>query len=149
MIFFLLGVEGLSRAIVYLKLDASLVKSVSTWFDFVGGNILVFIPVVLVVTLVIRQVLPIQAGMFVSAVILIPIAESQFINPWIVVFLTSMFSDIWLAPYQCSPYIQVLRGGYGRYYEKSNFMFYNLLISLARVAAAYLSIPYWQWLGII
>jgi DASS family divalent anion:Na+ symporter len=149
MIFFLLGVEGLSRAIVYLKLDASLVKSVSTWFDFVGGNILVFIPVVLVVTLVIRQVLPIQAGMVVSAVILIPIAESQFINPWIDVFLTSMFSDIWFAPYQCSPYIQVLHGGYGRYCEKSNFMFYNLLISLARVAAAYLSIPYWQWLGII
>jgi len=148
MIFFLLGVEGLTRAITYLKLDTALSNAAGVRLAFVDENIFIFIPVVLAVTLLIRLALPIMAGMVVSAVILIPIAHTQFINPWIVVFLTSLFSDIWFIPYQCSPYIQVISGGYGRYYKVSDFMRYNHLMNLSRVAAAYLSIPYWQWLGL-
>jgi DASS family divalent anion:Na+ symporter len=148
-LFFLLGVEGLSQAISYLKLDAALVASIGTSADFIGGSVLIFIPVALVVTLLLRLFLPIQAGMVVAAVMLIPIAQSQHINPWIAVFLTAMFSDIWFWRYQCSPYLQVLGNGYGLYYDGARFMVYNFLSNIARVIAVYLSIPYWSWLKII
>jgi di/tricarboxylate transporter len=148
-LFFLLGVEGLSQAISYLKLDAALVAAIGTSADFVGGSVLTFIPVVLAVTLLLRLFLPIQAGMVVAAVMLIPIAQSQQINPWIAVFLTAMFSDIWFWRYQCSPYLQVLGNGYGLYYDGARFMAYNFLSNIARVIAVYLSIPYWSWLKII
>lgn len=148
-LFFLLGVEGLSQSIAYLKLDVALVAAVGAWADLIGASVLIFVPVVLVVTLLLRLFLPIQAGMVVSAVILIPIAEAQQINPWIAVFLTAMFSDIWFWRYQCSPYLQVLGNGYGPYFDHRRFMLYNLLTNSARVIAVYVSIPYWAWLKII
>lgn len=148
-LFFLLGTEGLSQSISYLKLDVALVASIGRSADFIGESVLMFVPVVLGVTLLIRLFLPIQAGMMVAAVILIPIAIAQHINPWIAVFLTAMFSDIWFWPYQCSSYLQILGNGYGPYYDRARFMFYNFLSNIARVIAVYLSIPYWSWLKII
>ncbi len=149
MIFFLLSLDGLSRSITYLGLDTALARSAGSLFDFVGGEIMLFIPVALAVTLLLRLVLPITAGMVVAAVILIPIAQAQFINPWVVVFLTAMFSDIWFMPYQSSPYLQVWSSGLDKYYSHTDFLRYNHLMNLSRVAAAYLSIPYWQWLGLV
>lgn len=149
MIFFLLSLDGLSRAITYLGLDAALARSAGNLFDFVGGSLVWFIPVALLVTLLLRLVLPITAGMVVAAVILIPIGQAQFINPWVVVFMTAMFSDIWFLPYQCSPYLQVTSSGMDRYYKSADFLRYNHWMNLSRVAAAYLSIPYWQWLGLV
>ncbi|MES2944362.1 MAG: SLC13 family permease, partial [Pseudomonadota bacterium] len=143
MIFFLLSLDGLSRAISYLGLDTALARSAGNVFDFVGGEVLLFIPVALVVTLLLRLVLPITAGMVVAAVILIPIAQAQFIHPWVVVFLTAMFSDIWFMPYQSSQYLQVMGRGLDRYYSHGDFLRYNHWMNLSRLAAAYLSIPYW------
>lgn len=149
MIFFLLSLDGLSRAISYLGLDTALAHSAGGLFDFVGGRMAWFIPVALVVTLLLRLVLPITAGMIVAAVILIPIGQAQFINPWVVVFLTAMFSDIWFLPYQSSQYLQVQGSGLDRYYKHSDFLRYNHWMNLARLLAAYLSIPYWEWLGLV
>ena len=96
-----------------------------------------------------RLVLPTTAGMVVAAIILLPIGQSQFLNPWVVVFLTAMFSDMWFLPYQCSPYLQVVGSGMGRFYEQAEFLRYNHYMNLSRVAAAYLSIPYWEALGLV
>ncbi|WP_175541731.1 SLC13 family permease [Polaromonas sp. YR568] len=149
MIFFLLSLDGLSRAITYLGLDTALAQSAGNLFDFVDGRMIWFIPVALVVTLLLRLVLPITAGMVVAAVILIPIGQAQFINPWVVVFLTAMFSDIWFVPYQSSQYLQVQGSGLDRYYKHTDFLRYNHWMNLSRLLAAYLSIPYWEWLGLV
>ena len=68
MIFFLLSLEGLSRSISYLGLDTALSAAVGDRFDFVGGNLVLFIPVALAVTLVLRLALTITSGMVVSTV---------------------------------------------------------------------------------
>jgi DASS family divalent anion:Na+ symporter len=148
-IFFLLSLDGLSRAITYLGLDTALARSAGNMFDFIGGQMVLFIPVALAVTLLLRLVLPITAGMVVAAVILLPIAQAQLINPWVVGFLTAMFSDIWFLPYQSSQYVQVAGSGARPYYDEAGFLRYNHLMNLSRVAAAYLSIPYWEWLGLV
>ncbi|MES2280721.1 MAG: SLC13 family permease [Pseudomonadota bacterium] len=149
MIFFLLSLDGLSRAITYLGLDTALAQGTGHLFDFVGGRMVIFIPVALAVTLLLRLALPITAGMVVAAVVLIPIGQAQFINPWVVVFLTAMFSDIWFVPYQNSQYLQVTGSGLERFFEKAGLLRYNHWMNLSRVAAAYLSIPYWDWLGLV
>jgi DASS family divalent anion:Na+ symporter len=149
MIFFLLSLDGLSRAITYLGLDTALARSAGNLFDFVDGRMVWFIPVALIVTLLLRLVLPITAGMIVAAVILIPIGQAQFINPWVVVFLTAMFSDIWFLPYQSSQYLQVQGSGLDRYYKHTDFLRYNHWMNVSRLLAAYLSIPYWEWLGLV
>ena len=103
----------------------------------------------LAVTLLLRLLLPTTAGMVVAAVVLLPIAQAQFINPWVVVFLAAMFSDIWFMRYQSSAYLQVMGSGLGRYYKHTDFMRYNHWMNLSRLVAAYLSIPYWHWLGLV
>lgn len=148
MIFFLLSLDGLSRSISYLGLDTALSQAVGNRFDFVNGSLLLFIPVVLVVTVVLRLALPITAGMVVAAVVLMPVAMAQNINPWVLGFLTALFSDMWFKPYQSSSYLQVIAGGYARYFAEPGFMRYNQIMNLARILAAYLSVPWWDWLGL-
>ena len=149
LIFFLLSLDGLSRAISYLGLDTSLANSIGGMFDFVDGRMVFFIPVALGVTLLLRLFLPITAGMVVAAIVLLPIGQAQLLNPWVVIFLTAMFSDIWFMPYQSSSYLQVLGSGLSQHYRQADFLRYNHVMNLSRVLAAYLSIPFWEALGLV
>ena len=148
MIFFLLSLDGLSRCISYIGLDSALSQAIGSSFDFVHGSLWLFIPLALAVTLVLRLALPITAGMVVAAVVLMPVAAAQGIHPWVVCFLTALFSDMWFKPYQSSSYLQVVNSGYTRYFAAPAFMRYNHLMNAARVLAAYASVPYWDWLGL-
>jgi hypothetical protein len=148
MIFFLLSLDGLSRSISYLGLDTALSAAVGDRFNFVDGNLLLFIPVALAVTLLLRLALPITAGMVVAAVVLMPVAASQDIHPWVLTFLTAMFSDMWFKPYQSSQCLQLASSGYGSYIADPGFRRYNHFINASRIVAAYASVPYWQWLGL-
>ena len=148
MIFFLLSLDGLSRSISYLGLDRVLSNAVGSSFNFVGGSLWLFIPVALAVTLVLRLALPITAGMVVAAVVLMPVAMAQNIHPWVVGFLTALFSDMWFKPYQSSLYLQVINGGFRQFYAESAFLRYNHIMNASRVLAAYASVPYWNWLGL-
>ena len=148
MIFFLLSLEGLSRSISYLGLDTALSAAVGDRFDFVGGNLMLFIPVALAVTLVLRLALPITAGMVVAAVVLMPVAAAQNIHPWVLAFLTAMFSDMWFKPYQSSQCLQLASSGYASYIADPGFRRYNHFMNASRIVAAYASVPYWQWLGL-
>ncbi len=149
MIFFLLGMDSITRVMSYLGLSNALAASVSPWFGFVDGNIYLFILVALACTLIVRLALPVTAGMLVSFFILLPVAQAQGIHPWICVFLTAMFSDIWFLPYQSSVYLQALSQGITQNIREPDFFRYNHVLNFARVLAAYASIPYWQWLGIL
>lgn len=149
MVFFLLGMDGITRIMDHLGLDVVLAKTMTAWFGFVGGKIELFILAALATTLVIRLALPITSGMLVSAIILLPVAEAQGIHQWIAIFMTAMFSDIWFKPYQSSQYTQVLSQGLASRYDQGGFMRYNQVMNLARVVVAYLSIPYWKWLGLL
>lgn len=148
MIFFLLSLDGLSRSISYLGLDRSLSNAIGSSFNFVDGSLWLFIPVALGVTLVLRLALPITAGMVVAAVVLMPVAIAQNIHPWVVVFLTALFSDMWFKPYQSSPYLQVINGGFRQFYAEPAFLRYNHIMNASRMLAAYASVPYWHWLGL-
>jgi hypothetical protein len=132
----------------YHGLQASLGGTISGCFGFINGRIELFILAALVTTLIIRLALPVTAGMLVSVVVLLPVAAAHDIHPWICVFLTAMFSDIWFLPYQSSVYLQVLSQGCGETFDQSRFFRYNLWMNLTRVVVAYASIPWWNWLGL-
>jgi DASS family divalent anion:Na+ symporter len=149
MIVFLLGVDGIVRIIDYLGLDAVLARIAADAYGFVGPSIERFILAALATTLLVRLALPVTAGMLVSVVILLPVAAAGDIHPWICVFLTAMFSDIFFFPYQSSVYLQAVSQGLGDTFDERRFMTYNRQMNLARVAVAFLSIPWWRWLGLL
>ncbi len=146
MVFFLLGIDGLVRIMSYLKVDALIAKVVSGHLGFIDGSIELFVLAALVITVALRIGLPIAASALVSSVILIPVAEANHINPWICIFLAALFSDIWFFPYQSSVWMQAASKGQTETIDRVQFTRYNQCMNAARVAVAFLSIPYWKWL---
>lgn len=146
MVFFLLGIDSVVRIMNYLKVDAALTTVVSGHLGFIHGSVELFVLAALVTTVVLRIGLPVSAGALVSVVILLPIAEVNHINPWICIFLAALFSDIWFFPYQSSVWMQAVSQGVSGSIDQARFTRYNQGMNLARVAVAFLSIPYWKWL---
>lgn len=148
MLFFLLGVDCMVRIMNHLGLDAALASAVGGLYGFVDGRIERFLLASLVTTLIVRLALPVTAGMLTATVILLPIAATHGIHPWICVFATAVFSDIFFLPYQSSVYLQACSEA-GETFDAGRFMAYNRGMNLARVAVAFASIPWWRWLGLV
>lgn len=149
-VFFLLGLDSMVRVMGYLGLQQALARTMEHYFDFVHGDVAVFIFVSLVVTLTLRLALPVTAGALTSSIILLPIALAQGINPWICIFCAALFSDISFFRYQgTNGIIQLYSEGLIQETDEKGFRRYNLLMNAARVAAVYASIPWWNQLGLI
>lgn len=148
MIFFLLALDGLTDAIAYLGLDKLIINNIGVGLQWMDGSLFWFIWLAFAVTVVLRLVLPATAGMVLAATILLPFGTDLGIHPWIVIFLTSLFSDIWFMPHQNSTYQQVMGAGLTARADLKLFMRYNWLLNASRLVLAFASIPYWQWLGL-
>ena len=148
MIVFLLGVDGIVRIMDHLGIGAAVAAATGQLYAFVDGRIERFILAVLATTVCLRLALPVTAGMLVAVVILLPVAAAQEIHPWICVFLAALFSDIFFFRYQSSVYVQAVSQGAAASFDESRFMAYNMRMNAARVAVAFLSIPWWRWLGL-
>jgi di/tricarboxylate transporter len=148
MIFFLLSLDGLTEAFDYLGLRDVLIGALGTSLDWIGGQLGWFILLALLATVLLRLVMPLTAGMVLAVTLLLPIGTAQGIHPWIVVFLASLFSDIWFLPHQNSTYGQALAAGLRRRANEALFMQYAWALNGVRVLLAYASIPYWRWLGL-
>ena len=149
MIFFLLGMDSITRIMRYLGLDLQLAEALSSSYSFVNGRIELFILAALVTTVVLRLALPTVAGMLVAVIVLLPVAQANGIHPWICVFLVAVFSDIWFAGYQVGVYSQIRADGLESVMDTKLFMRYNHCMNAARVAVVFMSIPYWKWLGLL
>jgi di/tricarboxylate transporter len=150
MIFFLLGIDSLMRIMNHLGLAQSLARAVGHTFDFVNGSVALFILIALAVTLTVRLALPVTAGMLTSAVVLLPVAAAEGIHPWICVFCAAVFSDIAFFRHQgTNGIIQIRAAGLFEETDERDFMRYNMVMNLARVAVVFASIPWWKWLGLL
>jgi hypothetical protein len=149
MIFFLLGLDSVTRVMKHVGLDTELARGMGDLYGFIDGRFPLFILASLLTTLVIRLVLPLTAGMIVSTIVLLPVAAAEGIHPWLCVFLTALFSDIWFFRYQSSVYLQAVSSGEIARIDEPAFLRYNHLMNLARVLVAYASIPWWHWLGLL
>lgn len=148
MIFFVLSMDGLTRAIHYLGLDGVLISAIGDKLDWIHGELGWFILLTLAVTVSVRLVLPLTAGMLLAMTVLLPIGISQGIHPWLILFLTSLFSDIWFFPHQMSAYGQAQGSGLQTRCDESIVIRHIWWLNPLRVLLAYASIPYWNWLGL-
>ena len=151
MIFFLLSLDGLTSIMSYLHISDYLLSSAPEFLSYLGNNDFLFVIFEFFVVCLIRLILPTTAGMITSALLLIPLAPAIGVSAWVIGFLSSLFSDIWLFPYQSSVYTQFRNkeGGRNGRYDETVFIKHNLILNLARLIAAFISIPYWTWLGLI
>lgn len=149
MIFFMLGMDSMMRTMGYIGLDQQLSNFMGQFYAFVDGNFLLYILASLATTVVMRLAFPTAAGMLLSFVVLLPITIAQGYSPWICVFLTATFSDIWFFRYQNSVYLIAWNSDASLDFEHKWFMRHNNLMNLARVLCVVAAIPVWQWMALI
>lgn len=147
---YLSGITGMVAAFNFLGLDKELGNALPGLGDYMHSNFNLFVLLLFVAINLIRIAVPINATIVIFASILMPVAEVNGINAWVVGFIILMFAESWFLPYQCSYYLQLqeLNNKHGCYHEKS-FLYANALMNLARLAAIYGSIPFWKMLGIL
>ncbi|HUH40011.1 MAG TPA: SLC13 family permease [Castellaniella sp.] len=148
LIFFILSLDGFTEAIEYLGLRDLMIQAIGHHLDWMDGSLAWFILLALAVTMLLRLALPVTAGMILAVTLLLPVGMAQGIHPWIVVFLASLFSDIWFMPHQNSAFQQATAYGLRSRSNEMLFMRYAWWLNPIRVVLAYASIPYWAWLGL-
>lgn len=148
MIVFLISTDCLIKVMGYLGLNQDFARVLGEHVTFVDGNVLVFLGLTLGVVLLIRLLLPIPAGMLLSAVVLLPVAQVEGISPWICIFAIGVFSDIWFFKYQNSIYGIALNAGIAARIQESVFLQHNMWMNGARVLMVFVSVPVWAWMGI-
>lgn len=135
----------------YLHIGDYLISIAPEFLSYLRNNDYLFIIFEFLVVCIIRLILPTTAGMITSALLLIPLAPAIGVSAWVIGFLSSLFSDIWIFPYQSSVYTQFRNkeGGKNERYDEPIFIKHNLILNLTRLSAAFISVPYWMWLGLI
>ena len=150
MLLFLLGIDCITRIMEYLKIDQSLAVAASDLFGFVGGSTSLFILAALATSVVLRFFLPTTPSMLTTAIILLPVAAANGIHPWVCIFLAALFSDVWFLRYQgTNGYLQICASDDADRFDERGLMRYTHWMNLARVAAAFASVPWWHWLEIL
>jgi len=150
MLLFLLGIDCITRIMTYLGIDSALANASSDLFGFIGGSTTLFILAALATSIVLRFFLPTTPSMLTTAIILLPVAAANGIHPWICIFLAGLFSDIWFLRYQgTNGYLQICSSEESDRLDESRLLGYNHWMNLARVAAAFASVPWWHWLELL
>lgn len=147
-IIFLISTDCLLRVMDYLGLGSQLSAVLSTVSVLVQGDVLRFLVLSLAVVILSRLLLPIPPGMLISAVILLPIAQTEGISLWICIFSIAIFSDIWFFPYQNSIYTIGLYAQGPYQLNEQLFMRHNQVMNFARIGVVFASLPLWKWMGL-
>ncbi|MBC3881180.1 anion permease [Undibacterium sp. LX40W] len=144
------GITGIVASFNFLGLDKELGATLQSLGSYMRTNFELFVLLLFALVNVIRIVVPINAAVVILATVLMPLADINGVNAWVVGFIVLMFAEVWFLPFQCSYYLplQELNRKHGLYSEKS-FLWFNAALNFARLAAVYASIPYWKMLGIL
>jgi len=142
-----LGVLGAMRPLGIHKIISDNLLPYLNFFGESGAQVLAAI---VAVTILLRFIANAGPVFIIMSGIGLPIAESVGLNPWITVFSILWACDIWFFPYQSLVYQKFesfFKGGLP--YNKSYFLAFNGLISLTKILSLYLSVPYWQQMGLL
>lgn len=144
------GVTGMVSTLGYLGLDKVLGQGLPALSGLLQSHLEGFVALLFVLICVVRLVVPINATIVVFAAILMPLATVHGVNPWVLGFIILLFAETWFFPYQCSYYLQLRAVNQARHiYDEGSFLRFNAAMNLARPAAVYASLPFWQSLGLL
>jgi divalent anion:Na+ symporter, DASS family len=147
---YLSGITGMVAVFNYLGLDRELGNTLPSLGEYMRTNFYLFVFLLFIVINLIRIAVPINATIVILASILMPVAEVNGINAWVVGFIILMFAESWFMPYQCSYYLQLQSMNQkNELYNEKSFLLFNGFMNFAKLAAIYASIPFWKMLGIL
>lgn len=147
---FLGSTIGMVKTMSYLQLDDWLSGHLAWMGSYMTHNLELFILMLTLTLFIIRLAVPITATIVITATVFMPLAEINGINPWLIGFFILVLGENFYLPYQSSYYIQFKSlTNKAAVYDERRFLWFNAWITLVKVLTLYISLPFWNWLGII
>lgn len=141
---------GIVKTMSYIGLDQIIGNQILWLGEYMKTDFPIFVLLLSIIIFVLRLFVPNNSAVAILASVLFPVAEVSGLNIWVVAFIILMMSDGWIFPYQCSYYIQFDELlGEDKIYNIKQFLIYNLVTNAFRLAAIYISIPYWRYIGLL
>jgi DASS family divalent anion:Na+ symporter len=147
---FLASLIGLVSTMQAVGLDLWIANNLGWMKRVMTSNLPAFIGLLAAMIFVVRLALPINATVVIFATLLIPTAIADAVNPWVVGFVILILSENFIWPYQASYYIQynsMVKPEAGA--EDRRLIILHVLEFFMKLAAIYVSFPFWRTLGIL
>ncbi|USO01739.1 MAG: anion permease [Alphaproteobacteria bacterium] len=149
---FLATIIGINKCMQFLGVDNMFLSYILPLLKaFISEQDLGKLIMVLVgIMVVVRLILPIGPAIALLSAIMVPVSESFGLSLWVLGFVLLMSADIWWFPYQ-SPFYTKFTESFSKAlpYKESSFLLFNALMNIGRIAAIYLSLPFWKSLGLM
>jgi anion transporter len=147
---FIGGIINLGNVLPALKIDQWILQMCKPMLGPLMSNVYLFVVVLCIFVYVIRFVLvSFTATTAIFTVLLIPFALEAGINPWVTGFLVYVSTNIWLVFYQNSTFVTSFYAVGGEMVTHRQIIPFSVAYCIISIAAALLSIPYWQYLGLM
>ncbi len=147
---FLGGIINLGNVLPAVKVDQWIVQVCSPLLNPVMSNIYLAIIVLCILIFAIRFVLvSFMATIVIFTVVLVPFALNAGINPWVTGFLIFVSTNVWIAFYQNSNFLTAYYAVDGMMVTHRQMIPFSVAYCIVAIAAALLSVPYWQYLGLV
>ena len=147
---YLAGLIGMVAAMNHLGLSKFLASHLGWLGDIMRGNFPLFVLILTSLLFTLRLFAPINAAVSISAAIMLPLADLNGVNPWLVGFVILVMCEHWFFPYQCSYFVQFENLTKRKpVFESARFLKFNSVSVLFRLAGIYASIPVWKTMGLL
>ena len=140
---------GILSTMNYLNLDQFITSKLSWLGSYMRQDFALFVFALSGVFLIARLLIPLNQAILIFAAALIPIAGSAGVAPWLVGFIILIIAETAFFAYQ-SPYIFLFRNitTSVSWDERKVQIFHGLLV-IFKLLAIYISIPFWQEIGVL
>ena len=140
---------GFGSIISTSGLTEVIAREAKPYLEFFVGSTWIFLLMVTICSTLIRFILPFAPALLVCILALLPISSTLEINPLVIGLVVLMCNDPWFLPHQDIMFQNLLMNTEGKLFTHGKTVklaFFHVLIIMAAVL---ISIPYWQYLGLI
>ncbi len=121
--------------------------------DYMKEDLTGFVLALCGLIIIVRLALPELVLEILLVTILFPLASTAGVSLWLIGFVILTMCESYIFPYQAPYHVQMknILGTFGLEgrYDETRVLIFNFVMTLARVAAIYVSIPYWKYLDIV
>ncbi len=145
---FLAALLSFSETMRYLELHIWMGQYTAWIEEAISRNFIEFSAILSILVILLRIVLPINITVILFASVLIPIATNTQINPWLIIFITLLMSETYTYNFSASYVVQFF-SLINYQYTHWRLIVLQLIIYLVKFLAIVISIPFWQYLGLL
>lgn len=143
-------VLGLASVFAYLEIDEWVIELCGPLFASLAENPYLFVAGIGVITVLLRFVIVSEmAYINIFMAFMVPLALSFGISPWVVGVCTYAMVNPWFVLYQNPIYLTAYYATEGKMVRQSVMAKYCVLYMVICLTGLLVSVPYWQWMGLL